>query len=100
MAFLPKTPIGKWSIFLFIICILLNIVASIVSSIQEPVVIETFYRRMTVNISAITGLVAMAGAFILGIVSITRSKERSFLVFLVSFLGFLALIFLIGELIF
>lgn len=97
MTLLPKTRIGKWSIGLFIISLLLNIVASIVSVIQEPV---TFYNRTVVNMSAITGLVAMVGAFILGIVSITKSKERSLLVYIASILGFMMLIVLIGELIF
>jgi hypothetical protein len=100
MKIYPKTLLGKWSSGLFIIYLLLNIVASIVSFIQEPVVNETFYNRLAVNISAITGLVALIVAFILGIVSVTKSKERSLLVYIASFLGFMTLIFLIGELIF
>lgn len=100
MTFLPKTFIGKWSIGLFMISFLLTIVASIISIVQEPVVNETFYNRLAVNLSMISSLVAVVGAFVFGLVSIIKSKERSLMVYIVSFLGFMTLIFLIGELIF
>lgn len=100
MTFLPKTLIGKWSIALFMISFFLTIVASIISIVQEPVVNETFYNRLAVNLTMIGSLVAVVGAFTCGIVSIIKSKERSLTVYIVSFLGLMTLIFLIGELIF
>lgn len=100
MTFLPKTHPGKWSTGLFIIALIFIFVASLVSFVQEPVVNNTFYNRLAVNISMITSFVAMVGASILGIFSIKKSKEHSLLVYIALLLGLMMLIFLIAELIF
>lgn len=100
MTFLPKTHQGKWSIRLFIIALLFIIVASIVSFVQESAINDIFYYRLAVNISMIISNVAMVIAFILGIFSIRKNKERSLFVYITLLLGFMMLIFLLAELIF
>jgi len=85
---LPKTPVGKRSVYLFIIFIALSITGSIISNVQgntieypnpinSPLLGTTIY--LTFIIAAI--------AFITGLMAFFKSKERAILVYIIIFIG-------------
>lgn len=85
---LPKTPIGKRSIYLFIIFIVLSITGSIISNVEgntieypnpinSPLLGTTIYLRF----------IMAAIAFITGLKAAIKSKERAILVYIVIFIG-------------
>ena len=91
---LPKTLLGKWSVGLAVAFILLIILSGVLTGLGGvgpgpvgPIVGVAF---------GISGI----AAFVTGLISIIKSKERSILVFLVVVVGVLALLFLLGEVIF
>lgn len=83
-AILPKTPIGKRSVYLFIIFIVMSITGSVISNLQgntieypnpinSPLLGTTIY--LTFIIAAI--------AFITGLKAFFKSKERAILVYII-----------------
>ena len=98
---LPKTPLGRWSVGLTAAFILLDVLRQIFYAylhrdpIPNPPPPSPFVF-MAVGVHHISGI----AAFVTGLISIIKSKERSILVFLVVAVGFLALLFLLGEVIF
>ena len=90
--FLPKSKTGKSSVILAIISILLNI--GLISLIQSGGL-----EQDTISdwIAGVTSLLGMA-VFVTGIISITKSKERSILVYLG--MAAIILLFVIGEFLF
>ncbi|OIP13751.1 MAG: hypothetical protein COS15_02425 [Caldiserica bacterium CG02_land_8_20_14_3_00_36_38] len=96
---MPRTILGKWSIVLIIIFILLFALFQIlVASGQE--VGDTFSSNLVLSIPWLAMVIAGILAFFTGIVSIIVKKERSIFVFLATGAGLFALIFVLGELIF
>jgi hypothetical protein len=51
-------------------------------------------------VALIIGLTSAIAAFVTGLISIVKSRERSILVFLAAIIGLLVLIFCLGEVIF
>ena len=82
--FLPKTALGKWSVVISIVFIIL-----IWTKIQYSIHVPTF------AIAAL-GLIGL----LLSIIAIFKHKERSVLVLLPVLVGLIILIWGIGELIF
>ncbi len=94
---MPKTKLGKWSArCLGFFVVMFVIVQLIVASGQEGG--ETFFDNLYISIPASLVLLSGVAAFILGIISIIKSKERSILVYVSTVIGFLILLFMIGEL--
>jgi len=89
---LPKSSLGKWSVGLAAAFILLSILFAVLTGLGgEP---GPFALIFIVNV--VIGISSIA-AFITGLVSIIKSKERSVLVFLAVLLGFCALLFYLGS---
>ena len=89
---LPKSSLGKWSVGLAAAFILLSILFAVLTGLgDEP---GPFALIFVVNV--VIGISSIA-AFITGLVSIIKSKERSVLVFLAVLLGFCALLFYLGS---
>jgi hypothetical protein len=88
---LPKTTLGKWSLGTILAGILLYVVFFMVvrmgfrSGVHVPA-----SPTILIFISAIASMV-------LGIISVFKSKERSILIFITISIGFLALVFLVGD---
>jgi hypothetical protein len=89
--FLPKSIIGKWSVGLVAAFILLSVLSSVLTGlggvgpgIVGPIITFAF------GISGIAALVT-------GLISVTKNKERSILVFLALVVGFFTLVFFLGE---
>ena len=84
---LPKTPLGRWSVWLLLACVLLFVILVVLGAFtgvaDSPLVADIFGP---------VGLLLGAGSFIVGLLSIIKSKERSILVFLVVIVVFLVLL--------
>ena len=101
ISILPKSSLGRWSVGLAAAFILLN------------VLLQTFYAYVHRNpvpnpgppspvilMAVVADYISGIAAFVTGLISIIKSKERAILVFLVVVVGVLALLFLLGEVIF
>jgi uncharacterized membrane protein len=92
----PKTRLGKWSMWLIVVFILLFITFQLlVASGQRGG--DTFLSNLTLSIPILTAGICGIAAFITGIISIIKSKERSVLVFIASIIGLFVLMFVSGE---
>ena len=92
ISILPKTSLGKWSIGLAVLFILLSILFTVLTRLGgEP---GPFALIFIANIAI--GITFIA-ALITGLISVIKNKERSILVFLAVLVGFGALLFFFGE---
>jgi hypothetical protein len=92
ISILPKSSLGRWSVGLAAAFILLLILFAVLTGMGgEP---GPFVLIFIVNV--VIGISFLA-AFIAGLISIIKSKERSILVLLAVALGFCALLFYLGE---
>jgi len=97
--FIPKTNLGKWSIWLIIAFIILFIVSQLlVSSGQRGG--ATFFSNLLLSIPMLVAGISGISAFFVGIIGIIKSKERAIIVFLSTIIGFLILFFVLGEFLF
>jgi hypothetical protein len=94
---LPKTKLGKWSAGLVVLFFLLLATGMTVVSVFKQEGGETFFDNLWISIPMLSAGAAAIAAFVTGIISIWKSKERSALVFVVSLIGLLVLWFVLGE---
>jgi hypothetical protein len=97
--FKPTTILGKrsaWLIFTFAVS--LASFAILVASGQRGG--ETFFSNPILTVPALIAATSGIAAFIAGLISIVRSKERSISVYLAVGFGFVTLVFVLGEIIF
>ena len=94
---MPKTKLGKWSVrFLGLFVVFFVIAQIIVSTGQQGG--ETFFDNLYISIPMSLTLLSGVLAFVFGLISIIKSKERSILVIIATLIGLLVLIFIAGEL--
>ena len=94
--FVPKTRLGKWSIWLIIVFILSFIVFQLlVASGQRGG--ATFFSNPILSVPILIAGIAGVSGFFAGIIGVLRSKERSVLVFIATVIGFLILVFVSME---
>jgi hypothetical protein len=92
ISILPKSSLGRWSVGLAAAFILFSILFMVLTRLGgEP---GPFALIFIADI--VIGISFMA-AFITGLTSIIRSRERSILVYLAVLAGFCALLFYLGE---
>jgi len=97
--FAPKTTLGKWSVALIIIFIvLLGVFQLLVASGQRGG--ETFFSNLILTIPMLTAGVSGILAFVTGLIGIIKSRERSVIVYLAALIGLFVLLFGIGEIVF
>jgi len=94
--FVPKTQWGKWSAGLFGGFILFFLLMNLLVALGQEGG-ETFFDNLALSIPGILGAICGVSAFFSGIYSIFKHRERSLLVFLASFIGFLITFFVLGE---
>ena len=101
ISILPKGPLGWWSVGLAAAFFLLRLV------------FQTFFAEggrnpvpnpgppsPVVLMGVVANYISGIASFVTGLISMIKSKERSILVFSVVIVGFLALIWLLGEVLF
>ncbi len=96
---MPKTRLGLWSvesiiIFFFSLAVLLLFIAFGQRGGT------TFFSNLALAIPGLLAGISGVFAFITGTIGIIKSKERSILTFIAVAVGFLVLIFCLGELLF
>lgn len=100
---MPKTKLGKWSIVLIIAMPLLFVLArQFMNMFYESVsagdtILQDIAKRPALALTMLTGMACGVSSFITGLIAIIRKKERSVLVYISTFIGFLFTLFLIAE---
>ena len=94
---LPKTPLGKWSVGLFAACILLFVLLGVLLVFLGVYAGEDGRFQLLAPILGFAYWVLGVGSFVIGLISIIKSRERSILVFLVLVVGFLVLLMISLE---
>ena len=98
---LPKSALGRWSLGLAAAFILLFVLfQTFAAFVRRNPVPHPGPPSPVILIAVVADYISGIAAFVTGLISIIKSKERSILVFLVVAVGFLALLFLLGEVIF
>lgn len=101
---MSHTTLGRWSVKLIIIFIALIILVQIIAAVGRAVgafdsnSLNVYQILMPVIIIP-AGICGVA-AFMTGIISITKSKERSVFVFFATAIGLFVLLFVLGEFLF
>lgn len=93
---LPTTSLGTVSLYLFLSFLFLLIVGQSIVTFQGPRADNTFFDNSMLSVTMLLSGLCAITAFILGLISIIK-KERAILVFIITAIGFLVLLFLIGE---
>ena len=100
---MPKTTLGKWSIWLMAAMLLMFFFGSSLSrSIYDSApagntILEDFAGRPALALSMLAGMLSGVAAFITGLLAILRQKERALLVYASCALGAMLLVLLVGE---
>ena len=103
---IPRKALGFWSVGLIIVMPILFVIGSSFSdSIYESVpagktILADIGARPILALTMLTGMATGVSAFITGLISILKHKERTVLVYLSTILGGLFILYLIAELAF
>ncbi len=106
LIFSPKTKLGKWTVALIILMPLFFFLGSLaVNSLYGSVaagrtILEDIGKRPLVAFPMLLGMAFGISAFIFGIISIAKKKERAFLVYISTLIGFLLILFLLAEILY
>lgn len=104
MITMPKTKLGRWSVWFAVAVVLLIIVAPTLDStlytgaVAGDTILQDLQRRPLLAIPMLLAMLSGVSAFIVGLVAIIRDRERSWLTFLSTIFGGLLLLFIIGDL--
>jgi hypothetical protein len=93
---MPKTTLGKWSAICLGLFVLFLIIGQIVVATGQQGG-DTFFDNLYISIPMSLAALAAVFAFILGITSLIKSKERSPLVIIATVIGLVIIVFLAGE---
>ena len=99
----PATKQGKWSIGLIVtMFILFFIGTSFTNTLYASVpsggtILKDITARPALALTMLVGMAAGILAFVVGIVAVVAKKERSFFVYISTFIGMLLTVVLAGE---
>jgi hypothetical protein len=97
--FLPKTRLGRWTVWLIVAFIILMAVFYIlVASGQRGG--ATFFSNLFLTVPGLAAAISGIAAFFTGIIGVIRDRERAILVYLSTLLGFLILLYCLAEFMF
>ncbi len=100
---MPKTTLGKWSLWLIIAMpVLFFVGSSLANSLYASTpsgntILEDISRRPLLASTMLVGMASGILAFVTGMISIFQKKERALLVYLSTIIGLLFVLFLVGE---
>jgi len=95
---LPKSSLGRWSVGLAVAFFLLFVLhQTFAASVRRNPLLNPGSPSPVILMVVVTDYLSGIVAFLIGLISIIRNKERAFPVFLVVIVGFLVLLFLTGE---
>ena len=97
--FKPTTDLGKWSAWLIVaFAILLGVFFILVASGQRGG--DTFFSNPILTVPILLAATSGIAAFITGLISVVKRKERSVAVVLAIVFGLFVILFALGEVIF
>lgn len=102
----PNTTLGKWSVRLIVAMPILFFIGSLfTNSLYKLVpagrtILADIAARPALALTMLAGMVAGISAFIVGLLTIIRQKEKAILVYVSTVIGAFLILFLIGEIIF
>ena len=92
----PSTPLGRWSIGLAAIFVVLWIINTAVFIFMPRTVLAP-WRQIVLPFYGIIMMLSGFAAGVIGLVSVIRLNERSWLVWLAMLFGLFALVVILGE---
>lgn len=104
--FIPKTTLGRWSLGLIIAVPILFFIGSFfrnllyVSVPAGDTILEDIARRPALALTMLAGMASGISAFITGLIAVIKKRERGLLVYISTTMGFLLILFLLGEILF
>ncbi|MDK2849637.1 MAG: hypothetical protein PWR32_304 [Candidatus Woesearchaeota archaeon] len=101
--FKPKTKLGKLSIALIVLIPALFFIGMHSVVFYGPsgkTILQDIILRPAVSLPMLTGFLFGILAFLFGIIALIKKKDLSVLVFISTFIGFLFILFLLGEVLF
>lgn len=90
MVLKPQTKTGKWSVFLNVFFLTAVGISVFLVNVLGVLSYDDHWWDATVPITFLASIIA----FVLGIISVVKHKERSVFVFVSIFIGFLVIIFI------
>jgi hypothetical protein len=99
----PETKLGRWSLWLIIAMPFLFLIGSSFanslygSTSAGETILADLRSRPALALSMLAGMAAGVGAFLTGLLAITRQKEKALLVYLAAGIGALLILFLAAE---
>jgi cytochrome bd-type quinol oxidase subunit 2 len=97
--FKPTTDLGKWSARLIVtFAVLLGVFRILVASGQRGG--DTFFSNPILTIPMLLAATSGIAAFITGLISVAKRRERSIAVYLAIIFGLFVILFALGEVIF
>ena len=106
LSFIPKTTLGRWSLGLIVgMPILFFVGSSLRNLLYKSVpagntILEDIVVRPGLALAMLVGMVFGVLAFMVGLTSIIRQKERALLAYIATTIGGLLTLFLLGEFLF
>jgi hypothetical protein len=103
---MPSTTLGRWTVGLIAVMLILFVIVSAVSStLYEFVpagqtILADVSARPFLALTMLAGMVAGISAFIVGLLAIVKQKDHALLVYVSTLVGGLLTLFLVGELAF
>ena len=100
---MPKTRLGKWSVWLIPAMVVLFFVgSSLANSLYQTVpagdtILSDIMSRPALALSMLAGFGAGISAFVAGLINILKQKERALLVFGSTLIGAVVIVFLVLE---
>ena len=97
--FIPKTYLGKWSVYLIIsFFVFLGLFFVFVNLGERGG--ETFFSNLKLTIPMLIAGISGVGSFFTGVISVFKNKEKSVLVFISTLIGLFVLWFVSAEVLF
>lgn len=93
---MPKTHLGKWSVWLIIAFFLFFALFLLLAALGQRGPGFNPFLAATIIPAGIYGI----AAFFTGTIAIIKEKERSVLVFISAWIGFFVMVFVLGEFLF
>ncbi len=95
---LPKSSLGKWALGLTVAFVVLLVLhQTIAASVRQNPVLNPGAPNQLIFLTIVASYLSGIAAFVIGLISIIKSKERSILVFLVVGIILIALLLLLAE---
>lgn len=91
---MPSTTLGRWSVGLMAMFVVLFIISA---TVFMPSAIAIPWREAVLSFYGIGMMAVGLGAGVVGLIAVTRSHERSWMVWLPLLAGLWVVVFLLGE---